>query len=358
MGIVEDVLAALAAAHARGIVHRDIKPENVMVELEGGREVARVLDFGISKFHQLGPEGQGITRTGMILGTPLYMAPEQARGESDIDHRVDLYAVGAMLYVMVTGQLPFSASNYNALVLKIASESPPSLNSINPGLPASLVSIVDKAMARDREERFSSADEFIAALRGELLVGSALIGIGEEARLSSKRQPLLWITAGVVAAAAVIGVLVWQPWAGGSAPDARDRGEELADVGALSPPSAGSTTTDARVDAAAAGARAEAGGDGASVGSEHIRIRIETQPEAARVFINGRPVSTPVDEQRLRAEGERLVVRVEADGFLDAERTYERTEDIEDRIVLQPRPQPRPRPGAVGRTPRVKTGIE
>ena len=118
--IARQILSALGAAHARGIVHRDLKPENVFLIQRGGDpDFVKLLDFGIAKLLDE-VDAPELTRAGQVVGTPTYMAPEQARGEKTVDGRADLYGVGAILYRMVTGQRPYTAPNFNALLFAIA----------------------------------------------------------------------------------------------------------------------------------------------------------------------------------------------------------------------------------------------
>ena len=121
--VVTQVLSGLVAAHEKGIVHRDIKPENIfLTKRVGCPPLAKLLDFGVSKMispiHNEKDEDLDLTRTGMVMGTPFYMSPEQARGDRNLDARVDLYACGVILYEALTGRRPFTAANYNALLLR------------------------------------------------------------------------------------------------------------------------------------------------------------------------------------------------------------------------------------------------
>jgi serine/threonine-protein kinase len=164
--IVNQVCSALAAAHARGIVHRDMKPENIYLVKRGSdADFVKVLDFGISKVREQNEQlGSGLTRTGMTLGTPYYMAPEQAQAVRDIDHRADIYSVGVILYQGLTGTLPFDAESYPALMLKIMSEKPAPIRAFRKDVPETLEHVVLKAMARDRNQRFQSIEALAAAL--------------------------------------------------------------------------------------------------------------------------------------------------------------------------------------------------
>ena len=164
--IVLQVLSALVTAHERGIMHRDLKPENIFLSQRSGMlPVAKLLDFGISK--ACGVEGMALdlTQPGMVMGTPYYMAPEQARGDRQLDSRVDLWAVGVILYEALSGHRPFVAKNYNALLVQILTAGHRPLSERNPALPTKLSRIIDKALAKDREQRFQSATEFLDALR-------------------------------------------------------------------------------------------------------------------------------------------------------------------------------------------------
>src|SRR5690606_37328029 len=125
--ITFQICRALHAAHEHGVVHRDLKPENVFLTEKGGRTLVKVLDFGISKMKTAEAEQVRMTRTGQLVGTPLYMSPEQARGETDIDRRVDVYAMGVILYEMITGAPPFEGRNYFELLWKHGNEPPPSI---------------------------------------------------------------------------------------------------------------------------------------------------------------------------------------------------------------------------------------
>ena len=161
--IARHLLDALSAAHTVGIIHRDLKPDNLFLVEEDGSFLVKLLDFGISKFAEIAQD-MGVTRTGSVIGTPQYMAPEQARGRKDIDHRVDVYAAGVVLYEMLSGRRPFSGDTVNELIIKVATEQPPSLNDWAPQLDAGLTQIVDRALSNDREARFASAQAFLEAI--------------------------------------------------------------------------------------------------------------------------------------------------------------------------------------------------
>jgi serine/threonine protein kinase len=171
LAIAHQIAAALGAAHARDIVHRDLKPENVFLARRGqpdkaGVERAKVLDFGISKVKSADAEQVKMTRTGQLVGTPLYMSPEQARGETEIDRRVDVYALGVILYEMLTGAPPFEGRNYFELLWKHGNEppTPPKHRNPNVHIPDEVEAVVLRALAKRREDRFESMEALSAAL--------------------------------------------------------------------------------------------------------------------------------------------------------------------------------------------------
>ncbi len=163
--LLVQLLEGLRAAHDAGIVHRDLKPDNVylLASRGGKKDFVKILDFGISKFNALGGEFS-MTRTGAVMGTPYYMSPEQAKGNRDVDHRADLYAVGVIMYETVAGEVPFNAETFNELLFKIVLESPVPLHEKVPGIDPHFAALVEKAMARDPAHRFQTALELADAL--------------------------------------------------------------------------------------------------------------------------------------------------------------------------------------------------
>ena len=154
--IAYQLLEGLKAMHEVGIVHRYLKPANVFLSHSGGATLVKILDFGVSKFQEGHVDGH-MTQTGAVLGTPLYMSPEQARGNREIDGRSDIYSVGVILYRALSGRLPFEGDNYPQLLFKIALEAPPPLAQVAPGLDADLGALVEHAMAKDPAARHQTA---------------------------------------------------------------------------------------------------------------------------------------------------------------------------------------------------------
>ncbi|HLV21819.1 MAG TPA: serine/threonine-protein kinase [Polyangiaceae bacterium] len=177
--IAKQLCDALGAAHERGIVHRDMKPENVFLIGDPTAPFVKLLDFGISK-QQNGTAA--LTRTGMIIGTPAYMAPEQARG-AHVDHRVDVYAVGAILYRALTGRCPFEAEDPPAVLTAVLTAEPVRPRTLVPAIPDSVELLIQRAMMKDRDERFSDIRELEEAL-AELDPDGPLPSSGHVAPLS------------------------------------------------------------------------------------------------------------------------------------------------------------------------------
>ena len=175
--IASEIADALAYAHARGVVHRDIKPENIL--LQDGH--ALVADFGIAlAVEQAG--GQRMTQTGISLGTPQYMAPEQAMGERNVDHRADIYALGVVTYEMLAGEPPFVGPTAQAIVAKVITETPRHLAAQRPSVPAHVDDAVHTALEKLPADRFATAEAFASALTTPSHVRTAAAAAGRGAR--------------------------------------------------------------------------------------------------------------------------------------------------------------------------------
>jgi Serine/threonine protein kinase len=161
--IGKQLLRALEVAHEAGVIHRDIKPQNMVVD---GSGFLKVMDFGIARLaegQQREGKAKGLTQAGSVLGTPDYMSPEQLMGE-ELDARADLYAAGAVLFECVTGQTVFQAPTVMALVAMHLESAPRDPRTVNPEIPDSLAAVISKALAKRREDRWSSAAEMHFAL--------------------------------------------------------------------------------------------------------------------------------------------------------------------------------------------------
>jgi serine/threonine-protein kinase len=203
LGIMKDVARALAFAHAQGVVHRDIKPGNVL--LAAGS--ATVTDFGVAKAlssaRRSGEKGAGLTNTGMSLGTILYMAPEQAAGDPDIDGRADIYSLGITAYEMLAGTAPFAALGPRAMLTARLTLAPPPLSKIRKDVPAGLERLIARCLAIDPADRPQTAAELVEALEDpQTLSGSFASSATRIARRGSR------VTRAVVGALALVGAIV------------------------------------------------------------------------------------------------------------------------------------------------------
>jgi serine/threonine-protein kinase len=211
LSIVRQVASALGAAHARGIVHRDVKPENVFLVNRDGQDFVKVLDFGISKTIRPGEvpeESLRLTHTGMVLGTPLYMSPEQARGEENLDQRIDIYSLGVILYECLTGEVPFRATNYLGVIAQVVNgeATPPRMLRPELRISEAVERVIAKAMAHDRENRYESMDALSADL--ERVQAGALVDAPPSPHPASKQarsRTGLWLAAlGVLVGTALL----------------------------------------------------------------------------------------------------------------------------------------------------------
>jgi formylglycine-generating enzyme required for sulfatase activity/tRNA A-37 threonylcarbamoyl transferase component Bud32 len=203
-----EVASALAHAHKRGVVHRDIKPQNVLLDAESGRSM--VTDFGIART----AEGASLTATGMVVGTPTYLSPEQVTGEPS-DHRADIYALGVMAYEMLAGVAPFTGATPTAVLMKRLAGPPAPLQSVRAEVPDVLAELVDACLATDPNERLSNAGDITRALTGASPVSgghttSSRIRVTKEKAKAEKGKRswglIIGVTAPLVLAAFVFGV--------------------------------------------------------------------------------------------------------------------------------------------------------
>jgi len=333
--IVTQVCSALSAAHARGIVHRDMKPENVFLIRRGNdSDFVKVLDFGVSKVRDASDSmgGHALTRTGMAIGTPYYMPPEQAQGVRDLDHRADIYAVGVILYQALTGHLPFDAESYPALLLKIVSERPAPLRVFRNDLPEALESVVLKAMARDRKERFQTVEELAEALQRFAVLQTmpseaAMRRTGVSAipqttpfvtahDQPASREPSAvlpgpfsgraWRVPAGLAVLALIGVAVWL---GRSTPEAHD--SPVQPAVAVAAPQAAVIAPMVKEPAVV---RAQAAPEPAEEAApREVQVKISATPSESRIFIGEQEFPNPMDAFRPRSL-DPIKIRVEARG--------------------------------------------
>lgn len=354
--IVSQVLAALEAAHGQQIIHRDLKPENVfLIERGGDPNFVKLLDFGISKFAGGEEAKLHLTSTGLILGTPYYMSPEQARGERDLDQRSDLFSVGVILYQLLTGKRPFAADNLNQLLYQITSGQLTAPRELNPDISPALERVVQKALAHEAKHRFSSAPEFRAALLGEKQLttrempparvstdhlkvpgafqptmadstdmdvdpgakGTPLAWTGDRTQRTASGRGLLWAgLAGLIVVVAVVTVVLVR-----SQTPRGDHAKAGAPSESVKPPPVAATM------AAPSIMRIE---------TETIRLSLRLDPAEARVFLDGKGVTTTIVE--LPRSVSVHVLRVEADGYVTQKLKVAATSD--QTLVIQLKPLP------------------
>jgi serine/threonine-protein kinase len=216
-------LRGVAAAHAHHIVHRDLKPHNIFLCTgpEGEYLTSKVLDFGISKCLDASLAGQDLTTPGKAVGTPAYMAPELIRGSRSVSRRADVYGLGAVLYETLSGHRPFEGIEGIGLLERVANTPPAPLAALRPGLAPEVVALVDRAMAKNPQDRFRSVEMLIGAIESLLPPTSVLhaltpvVGVpllsGAEADQQppgSKHATLPWVVAGVLFVVA-LGLALW-----------------------------------------------------------------------------------------------------------------------------------------------------
>jgi serine/threonine-protein kinase len=217
-----DIADAIACAHAHSpkIIHRDLKPQNVFLARKGRQQdLVKILDFGIAKLVEAETLEQSLTRSGEIYGTPLYMSPEQLRNTKDVDERADIYAIGVILFHALAGTTPFKGESFPDLVIAISTENHPPLRSLRPDVPSGLAAVIEKAMARNKQDRYAFAGQLRDALLpfagARAAVSSDVFAPTQAAPTTEKVPPVAEVASrrklligGGVAAAAVIALAV------------------------------------------------------------------------------------------------------------------------------------------------------
>jgi tRNA A-37 threonylcarbamoyl transferase component Bud32 len=328
IGITIQIARGLSAAHLKSIIHRDLKPENVFViEKDGVPDVIKIVDFGIAKDIKA---GKRLTAIGMVLGTPEYMSPEQATGQ-ETDHRVDMYALGCILYEMLTGDVPFKGENAPKTLTKHVFEAvvPPSQKRPDLEIPRVLEKIVLCMLQKKPGDRYADMRELIGALEAadrELRAGqqprttrraAELVGVDI---LPRSKAPLL--AGAIVGVGAIVGIIV--------AAVVHRRPDAAVRVAAPA--------------AVAAAATATAPGNAAAANSDEVQIQVTTVPAGAEVMMgNERLGLSPVDVKRPRAN-ERVTFLVRRAGYKDSARAVMLDRDQVLELTLAPKPVRNGRP--------------
>ncbi|MBL8621497.1 MAG: serine/threonine protein kinase [Myxococcales bacterium] len=297
--IARQIASALGAAHAKGIVHRDVKPDNVFLLRRKDKDFVKVVDFGISKSLRASDVGEEdsprLTQTGMVLGTPLYMSPEQARGDEELDARIDVYALGVIMYELATGRVPFTGTNYLAIISQVLNDEPKAPRAIRPELSEEFEAIVHKALAKERADRYQSTDDILADLNA---LYDDPTHSTQRARITGPRRPLrqrgssLRIVGWIAAIAAIVAaVMVAVTMAMGGGPAHKQAAAAVIDAGPPPPPPP--------LDAPAAPPPPAV---------EIVKLRIETTPSGASLSEGGRDLGVSPREIELPLSNETVTL--------------------------------------------------
>jgi len=370
---------ALAAAHASGIVHRDLKPDNIfLVTRNEDPDFVKVLDFGIAKLMQpetaAGPDVK--TKTGSLIGTPSYMSPEQCRG-AVVDHRTDIYALGVLLYQMLTGELPFRAEGLGELLLQHMTVAPRPLRELRAEIPQPVERAVLKALEKNPEQRFQTVDALLEALDGVLtgkhavaaerptLPGNAapqnnqdtLGNAAAEAvssTVSRKRPGAIIGVASLLAAAAVAAFAVVH-YRGAGATDVPAPAPNPPTASTPNPPAANLPAPNLPTANAPAPQPTPPAPVPPPTAPQTARVKISVAPASATVLLDDTKLTTPFDGSFQRGDVRHHLV-VSAPGYrtegqwvtFDADRAIEvklaRGSGSTDRKPPRPAPQPQPQP--------------
>ena len=335
VSICRQILRGLDAAHGQGIVHRDLKGDNVFVTCQGGRDFVKLLDFGISKVAY--PEGEdqstGLTSTGVVMGTPQYIAPEQASGLDEVDQRADIYALGVILYEMLTGLLPFDGRTPLEILMKHVQEVPvpPSKRRPELGIPPELDAVVLKALNKDPADRYATAAEMKAALPdATVLPGGFASGPLPSTAAANRRarwtMPLA-VALGAVILLGAVGLLLTL------------RNGDNRQPKPTPPPV--QTTAPLTPDMARLAA---APPDAGPVQAATVELKISATPAKAQIFRDGAPVGTGSVTLKVAVSDQPLNLDVRAPGYKKKALPLVPDKDQEVQVALEPLKTKRPRP--------------
>jgi serine/threonine-protein kinase len=351
--VMSGIARALRAAHGKGVVHRDLKPDNVfLVRRDGESDLVKVLDFGIAKLLATGLPARYQTQTGAIIGTPAYMSPEQCRGAKEIDHRTDVYALGVMGYQMLTGRLPFEAEALGELLLKHMTEQPAPPADVDPTIPPAVSAIIARALEKEPDKR-PTLDE-IAFVMDSVVAADAAPRAGDSVHPSSfslglqSLAPSAGVHTTLGASASEIGLERRLP-----AP--RRRGWMLGGTAVLVAGAAltvvvlrtgthapGPVAVSPREPAPASGALAPHAQEPAP--AMEVGITIRTDPDTARLELDGEPVSNPFARTLPKdGRGHRITASLPGFGPVAETITFDRDRELILKLVTDA-----PAPAALG----------
>jgi serine/threonine-protein kinase len=377
ISMARQVARALGAAHAKGIVHRDLKPDNVFVVpdpdvAEGER--TKILDFGIAKLTATDGLASSMTSTGMVMGTPTYMAPEQCKGAGRVDHRADLYALGCILFEMVCGRPPFVAEGAGELMAQHIFGEVPRPSSLRP-VSAPLEHALLRALAKEPDERFASADELIAALQpgpsgayphvtgAPIAAPTGVLPSANRPTTLSSATGLTQTTAAsprrrgafLVGGVAVVAIGAAVAFAATRAARSSDVAESPA---VAAPAPAPAAPTNARPAAPAPAPVATTPIAPATHPPVPITVHVTSQPPGADVYLMPAGVrigATPLDHAMPPIDGE-VVLIVKKAGYLDRQIAVRADHDGDVDVPLAKQPAERPHPHASGGSGTTSTG--
>jgi eukaryotic-like serine/threonine-protein kinase len=334
------ILSPLEAAHRAGIIHRDLKPDNVFLVRQSRNELVKLLDFGISR--AVGLEGEfRLTTTGLVLGTPYYMSPEQARGDSAVTRAADLYSFGVILYEMLVGQVPITGDNYNQLMYRVMSGDYQPPRERRPEIPVELEQLILGAMALDPLRRPGSAAELerallafcrpafrehVEATSGPFMRATPyptpsayppsippVLPRATTPNAVEPRSKLPWILGGAIAVIAIVGGIIASQ---GHAPAPPPAPTPVATPAPLAP-----APTPAPAPAAPA---------------TQITLRFEVQPASAEITLDGKPV--PGAELVVARDGASHHLHIAAAGYVGHDEDLKFDENQRLAVVLEPAP--------------------
>lgn len=324
LDLLVPIMAALIATHHAGVVHRDLKPGNILLVRDPGRGLRPVLiDFGIAKLLDDDPSQR--TATGALLGTPLYMSPEQASGDSSLDARSDVWAIGVILFEMVSGATPFAAPTVGEILARVVSQPAPRLDTVAPGVSREFADIVARALTIPKEQRFQSMAEFLEALlkcpkldantEGHDLVVRHHAALTAKVPLDEMTTTEVLPTTGVARPIAPTQVTQWVP---------QRLVERVRPAAAEAAPSSPRRSRLGSVRLIAAGVLLGAALTVAALRprSGTYTVSVTAHPSSATLELDGEPGGTGHIERVLPRDGRMHVLRIRAAGYVTREVTF------------------------------------